>query len=319
MALRNHAYDQQWFASKRFKLPIIGVGNLSTGGTGKSPMTEYIVRLLNDQYRVATLSRGYGRETSGYRKVQVSSLAKEVGDEPLQFKQKFPELSVTVDENRIRGIQKIREDENTADVIVLDDIYQHRKVHPGFLILLTSYDAPFYEDLVLPAGNLRESRRGAQRADVVVITKCPPDLDVNTQKISAQKVKKYTDSPVYFSSITYDDVARGVEDKVLSEFKKSSFTLVTGIAKPQPFMEYLLTKGLHFEEKHFADHHNFTEKELATLDEIPVILTTEKDYVRLKPYLKKTKLFYLPIRFSFLNGERAFNDLIKNYMKNDRN
>jgi len=314
MALRNHAYDQQWFMSKRFDLPTIGVGNLSTGGTGKSPMTEYIIRLLINEYKLATLSRGYGRATTGYFEVRVTSLAKEVGDEPLQFKQKFPEITVAVDENRIRGIQKIQQQEHAIDAIVLDDIYQHRKIQPGFLILLTSYDSPFYEDLVLPAGNLRESGQGAQRADVVVVTKCPAELDRVIQEKMIDKIKKYTAAPVYFSNIIYDEVASGIENRALADFKNGSFTVVTGIAKPQLFVKHLKKNGLHFNERHFPDHHNFTEGEIKILDEIPVILTTEKDYVRLKPQLKKAKLYYLPIQFSFLNKGSEFDHRILNYM-----
>ena len=198
MALRNLAYDKGWFSSAEFELPIIGVGNLSVGGTGKSPMTEYLIRLVQGQYLPATLSRGYGRSSSGFIEVLPESRAEEVGDEPLQFKCKFPNIPVVVDEDRVHAVQEMLKRKMAFEVLILDDVFQHRKINPGFLILLTSYDAPFYEDHVLPAGNLRESRKGAQRANVVVVTKCPSTLSVEAQEHLAEKIKEFTNAPVFF-------------------------------------------------------------------------------------------------------------------------
>ncbi|HEA31111.1 MAG TPA: tetraacyldisaccharide 4'-kinase [Leeuwenhoekiella sp.] len=318
MALRNQAYEQGWFASHPFDFPLIGVGNLSMGGTGKSPMTEYLIRLVQDDYLPATLSRGYGRNTSGFLEVQSGSTAKQVGDEPLQFKQKFPEISVVVDEDRVHGINKIIKNNIPAEVIVLDDVFQHRKVRPGFLILLTSYDAPFYGDYLLPAGNLRESRQGAQRADIIVVTKCPSDLKKKVRENIAKKVDKYTNSPVFFSQITYDEQVRGAAHMHLNQFKNIPFTVVTGIANPQPFIDYLKGNGLTFPVERFPDHHNFTKKELAALDKIPAILTTEKDYMRLQTQLKSAKLYYLPIQFSFLENGIEFDKRILDFIRDCR-
>ncbi len=318
MALRNMAYNKGWFASSHFNLPLVGVGNLSMGGTGKSPMTEYIVRLVQKNYLPATLSRGYGRSTSGFIEVLPKSTAREVGDEPLQFKRKFPEIPVVVDENRVHAIKKMLQQKMPVEVLILDDIFQHRKVNAGFLILLTSYDALFYEDHVLPAGNLRESRKGAHRADVVVVTKCPPTLTVESRREITKKIEKYTKAPVFFSTISYDAEVRGAKNVPLSDLQNTELTVVTGIARPKPFVDFLKANKLKFQEKRFPDHHNFTEKEVAILDQLPVILTTEKDYMRLKTQLKSVQLYYLPIQFSFLTDAEKFDRLLLSFIESCR-
>jgi len=315
MALRNTAYNKGWFPTSHFDLPLVGVGNLSMGGTGKSPMTEYIVRLVQEHYLPATLSRGYGRSTSGFIEVQPSSTAKEVGDEPLQFKRKFPKISVVVDENRVHAIKKMLKQKMPIEVLVLDDIFQHRKVKTGFLILLTSYDALFYEDHVVPAGNLRESRKGANRADVVVVTKCPSTLTRAARKKITEKIQKYTRAPVFFSRITYDTRVSGTESIPLSQLQNTELTVVTGIANPKPFVDFLKANNLDFKEKRFPDHHNFTEKEVAVLDRLPVILTTEKDYMRLKTQLTTAQLYYLPIQFSFLEDGNKFDEYLLGFIE----
>lgn len=314
MALRNYAYKSQWLKSYEFDIPIIGIGNLSTGGTGKSPMTEYVIKLVQEKYRPAILSRGYGRKTSGFYELNEYSSALEVGDEPLQFKKKFSNVPVFVDENRVHGIEEILKSEVDIDMLVLDDVFQHRRVQPGFMILLTSYNSLFYEDFVLPAGNLRESAAGANRADLIVITKCPPDLNQEVQNQILEKIRIYTSCRVYFSKIEYSDHLGGTDMLSIHELKKKPLTVVTGIAKPKPFLDYLKNNGLVFNEQRFADHHNFTKKEIAYLDEIPNILTTEKDYMRLEPHIKKANLYYLPIHFEFLNNKEAFNSQLLDYL-----
>ncbi len=318
MALRNIAYDKGWTAASHFDLPLVGVGNLSMGGTGKTPMTEYIVRLVQQHYLPATLSRGYGRSTSGFIAVLSQSTAKEVGDEPLQFKLKFPNIPVVVDENRVHAIKKMLAEKMPVEVLILDDIFQHRKVHAGFLILLTSYDALFYKDYVLPAGNLRESREGAHRADVVVVTKCPTALTDAARKKITEKIEKYTKAPVFFSRIVYDTEIRGTKNISLSQLQNTELTVATGIAKPKPFVDFLKANNLSFQEKNFPDHHNFTQKELTALDRLPAILTTEKDYMRLKTQLTTTQLYYLPIQFSFLTDAEKFDGLLLDFIKNCR-
>ena len=312
--LRNFLFDKEVFNSKVYNFPVIGIGNLSTGGTGKSPMTEYVISLLNDSYRVATLSRGYGRKTTGYLDVSQNSTASEVGDEPLQFARKFKDVQVAVCENRVEGISKLREKSICPDVVVLDDVYQHRKVSPGLLILLTAYDDLFYQDLVLPAGNLREKRAGADRADCIVVTKCPNNLSEENQHKIRAKISRYSSAPVYFAAIAYSEIQsiRGSLD--WEAFLNKKITVVTGIAKPKPFLKYLESKKIDFNHLKFSDHHNFTEDELNKLDNSEIIITTEKDFVRLDGKLKKSKLYYIPIAFKFLDDAENFNEMILNYI-----
>ncbi|GGE28492.1 tetraacyldisaccharide 4'-kinase [Psychroflexus planctonicus] len=314
LRLRNFAYDQNWLPSTSFQFPIICVGNLSLGGTGKSPAIEYLIRLLGENYKIATLSRGYGRKTTGFLKVEKNNLALEVGDEPLQFKNKYPEVEVAVDEKRVRGIQHLLNNKDT-DVILLDDAFQHRKVKAGFHILLSVYGDLYINDFVLPAGNLREPVSGAQRADIIIITKCPEDLSVEEQERIQKKLKLQKHQKLFFAYIAYKENLISTEKKKkLSELK--SYTLVTGIANPKPLLKFL--KTVNPPEKHlaFKDHHNFTAEEIKALHQEELILTTEKDFTRLKTQLPNHKLFYIPIEMKILNHAQAFDEAVLEYVSN---
>ena len=316
-SLRNHFYEKGWFKSTQFDIPVICVGNLSVGGTGKSPMIEYLIELLKDDYRVAVLSRGYGRNTKGFRLVEEHSLAEEVGDEPLQFKQKFPEVTVAVCEERTAGIPKLM---SNAEVILLDDAFQHRKVKASRYILLTPYNDLFMNDYMLPTGNLREPRSGASRADIILVTKCPPRVPYASMQQVEFDMPIQAHQKLYFSKISYDDIIYGVsETQPLSYLKNKSFTLVTGIANPQPLIEFLIAEGLKFEYENFRDHHNFTSAEIEQLKENELILTTEKDYMRLYPKLDKFALYYLPIKTKILRDQGIFFDeTIQAMIRKDR-
>ncbi len=315
--LRNYLFDQSFFDSYSYDFPVIGIGNLSTGGTGKSPMTEYVVSLLKDTYCTATLSRGYGRDTKGYLEVTPDLQASDTGDEPLQFARKFRDVRVAVCEDRVVGISKLRDSLPQPELIVLDDVYQHRKVKPGLLILLTAFDDLFYNDFVLPAGNLRESRQGADRADCVVVTKCPQNLSIEKQQEIQKKISIYTDATVYFATINYGKPQSKTGVVRWDVFNKKQITVVTGIAKPKPFLKYLDKEYLSYTHLQFADHHNFSDDELKKLDEYPVILTTEKDFVRLNGKLNKAALFYIPITFNFHRNTEEFNRLILNFAQSN--
>ena len=319
MLLRNKLYDRGIMSSKKFDLPVIAVGNLSMGGTGKSPMVEYLVNLLKPDYKIATLSRGYRRKTSGYILLSGQESAAEVGDEPLQFKSKFKDVLVAVDESRSHGIEQLLKEANRPEVVILDDAFQHRKVKAGFYILLTSYSNLYKNDLVLPAGNLREPATGAKRANLIVITKCPDDLGIEEQEEIKRRIKPKAGQEVYFSSIGYSEeiYSRNINLK-LKELQKSPFTLVTGIANPKPLMEHLEKQGLRFEHRAFKDHHNFTEEEIRSLQHEELILTTEKDYMRLKNEISREKIFYLPIRIRFLNGAADFDAKVRGYVQEER-
>jgi|ETNmetMinimDraft_22_1059887.scaffolds.fasta_scaffold09048_3 tetraacyldisaccharide 4'-kinase len=309
--LRNTAYTKGWFESESFSIPTIVVGNLSAGGTGKTPMVSYLVELLHKDFKIAALSRGYKRKTSGFQLAHPNVSALELGDESYQLYEKFKNLIVAVDENRPHGIQSLLDTHPDLEGVLLDDAYQHRKLASSFRVLLTTYDQPWFRDCLLPAGNLRESHVGKKRADVVVVTKCPTDLSDDAITQFKEQLQLASHQALYFTSITYDDYLKGTQRKLFSDFVKKEFVLVTGIAQPKPLLMHLDQQGAHYTHLSFADHHHFsfTDLEKITNFNLP-ILTTEKDYVRLKPHNLKN-LYYLPIEQRFLSGKSEFDSLIK--------
>mgnify|MGYP003450581254 FL=1 len=299
--IRNWLYDKGIFKSSSFNIPIIAVGNLSVGGTGKTPQIEYLIRLLSDKYKVAVLSRGYKRTTEGFILADEKAAASSIGDEPFQFYSKFSNIQVAVDANRKNGIENLLQHPNRPDVILLDDAYQHRKVKAGFYILLTAYDDLFCDDYILPFGNLREPSSGKKRADMIIVTKCPNDLSEIAQQKIREKLK--VKQQVFFTTIQYDDYVFGNESKLLvSEIQSETKVLVAGIAKPKLFFDFL--KNETDEALVFPDHHHFSKQDceqiLAKANGRKII-TTEKDFVRLNGLLPKAQLFYLPIKSAFLN------------------
>ncbi|MCZ4318033.1 tetraacyldisaccharide 4'-kinase [Aequorivita viscosa] len=309
-ALRNWLYDKGWLKSKAYDFPVICVGNLSTGGTGKSPMIELLVLILKAENRLAILSRGYKRKTTGYREVLPTNSAAEVGDEPLQFKKKFPEIPVAVCENRQIGIEKLHE---KASVILLDDAFQHRKVKASFNILLTAFDKLYVNDCMLPTGNLREPKIGANRADLIVVTKCPENISDTAVEAIKRKLNPKPSQDIFFSKIGYaSQIKNNAEQKSLSYLKDRPFLLVTGIANPKPLVSYLKEEGLEFTESTFADHHNFTNSEIEQFKKEALILTTEKDFMRLQTIANATEIYYLPIKTVILNNaEMHFRNSVK--------
>jgi tetraacyldisaccharide 4'-kinase len=312
--VRNIFYNNGTLKSWSFPLPVIAVGNLSTGGTGKTPQTEYLIRLLKDNYRVAVLSRGYKRKTQGYILADADATAHILGDEPYQFHKKFPGILVAVDANRKNGIENLMK--FSPDVILLDDAYQHRRVKAGFYILLTAYGDLYPDDFVLPAGNLREGRSGAKRANIIIVTKCPPNLTEGEQENIINKLKPAKHQQVYFTFIEYDaEIYNSSQAISINEVKNQEKLLLAGIAKPQPFYKYLRQENDIC--KSYPDHHDFTEKDiddLLKLSENRIIITTEKDYVRLAGRLPDNRLYYLPIKSSFIKDGNNFNQTILNYV-----
>ncbi|SDR95345.1 lipid-A-disaccharide kinase [Formosa sp. Hel1_31_208] len=314
--MRNKCYDLGWKSSKSFDLPIICVGNLSTGGTGKTPTIEYLIRLLKADYKVATLSRGYKRETQGFILADDNASARTIGDEPYQFYRKFKDIVVGVDANRQHGISELIARQN-PDLILLDDAFQHRKVSAGFNILLTSYANLYCDDIVLPTGNLREPRSGAQRANLIVVTKCPTSLLDKDKERIIKKLKPLAHQTVFFSVISYAREVRNSNSSLqLGALKGKTITVVTGIANPKPFVDYLDGSGLTFEHINFQDHHDFSNSEIEMLKKKSIILTTEKDYVRLKDKFKSnsSQLYYLPITFQ-IGQHEVFNKQVKSFVK----
>ena len=302
-------------SSKSYDFPVIAVGNLSVGGTGKSPMIEYLIGVLKDNWSVATLSRGYKRKTKGFLVVSNDSSADEVGDEPLQFKRKFKNVAVGVDANRRNGIEQLMKLIPKPEVVLLDDAYQHRKVKAGFYILLTAYYDLYSEDIMLPTGGLREPKAGAKRANCIVVTKCPPSLTDSEKQTIINTLEVQSNQNVYFSSISYSNELLGASGAItLKALKAQRFTLVTGIANPKPLLEYYHSLGLHFDHVSFPDHHQFTNDDLKKLNQLDCIVTTEKDYVRLVSKPLDTSLWYQPIKVSFLGGKEKFDRNINEFI-----
>lgn len=305
-------YNQGVLKSTEYQLPVICVGNLSVGGTGKSPMIEYLIHLLAPHFKVAVLSRGYKRQTEGYVEVKVNHTSKEVGDEPLQFKNKFPDITVGVCADRREGMAQLK---NKAEVILLDDAFQHRKVKAGFNILLTTFANPFYNDFLLPAGDLREPRSGAKRAHAIIITKVPKKVPYASLQEMMYKARQFKDQQVFTSQIKYGQQVYSKTDELpLSFFKSNPFTLVTGIAKADPLVNYLKEAGMQFEHLKYPDHHNFTNSDLQLIAQKSLVLTTEKDYMRLKHQVDKKALYYLPIRTHIMEREGTLEDMVLDFV-----
>lgn len=315
---RNTLYDNGVFKSTSFDFPVIVVGNLNVGGTGKSPQIEYLIRLLKDDYKVAVLSRGYKRATKGFIVADTQATAQSIGDEPLQFYTKFgADVIVAVDADRVHGIAKLQSLYD-LDVILLDDAYQHRKVDAGLNILLTAYDNLYTDDVVLPAGDLRENVKGANRAQLIVVTKCPDVLTEAEQFEITKKLNVSLEQTVFFSKIEYASAVIGSKDQIsLSQLKEYRVLLVTGIAKTTALTDFLTQQEINFKHLSFKDHHNFSgqdhqkvQQEFSAIDaNKKLILTTEKDYVR--SFSTNQQVFYLPIKTAFLEHGSAFDQLIK--------
>ncbi len=315
-SIRNFLFTMGVLKSYSFPMPIIAVGNLSVGGTGKTPQIEYLIRLISSKYRVATLSRGYKRQSQGFLLADASVNAAILGDEPFQFFQKFPAIQVAVDANRKNGIEQLLSQKNIPEIILLDDAYQHRKVKAGFYILLTAYGDLYADDYLLPTGNLRESRSGAQRAAIVVVTKCPKNLSKDEQIGIKKQLNLAENQQLYFTFIDYEDSVYSKELQVkLADLENESKLLLAGIAKPASFFEYL--KKENDVCLTFPDHHHFSESEIIAVQKQAKgrkIITTEKDYVRLKDSILSEQLYYLPIRSSFISNEKEFEQTILDYV-----
>lgn len=327
MDVRNRLYDMKLKPSTTFDIPVIGVGNLAVGGTGKTPMTEYLIRLLSDQYKIATLSRGYGRKTKGFRIAGAQDNASTLGDEPFQMYKKFsPTVHVSVGEERALAIPLLLQELDNTDAIVMDDAFQHRSVIPGFSVLLTEFSRPFFNDHVLPYGRLREGPEGAARADVVIVTKCPSQLEDETMMNFEHKIRGYASKPIFFSKIRYGepvsfgDPTRKLSDRVI---------LVTGIANSDVLEEYVRKSFTLIKHVAFRDHYIFKSSDLQALQQLvqknehePVsILTTEKDRVKLEtselmPSVSRLPFFYLPIEVEFLRNGKDFDALVLSFMNN---
>ena len=332
--IRNRMYDLNILKSTEFDVPVISIGNITVGGTGKTPHVEYLIGLLKDSFNVAALSRGYKRKTRGFQWVESESHVTEVGDEPLQVKKKFPDISVSVCENRVKGVDKLLKSNNetTPDVILLDDAFQHRKISAGINILLIDYNRQIKEDLLLPAGRLREGAGQMRRANIIIFTKCPGEVTPIMRRILQKEVKLKPYQELFFTTFEYGKIQPVFSGKKLESdfYNEHSYAIliVTGIAFPRLIPEYLKQFAGETEVLNFPDHHNYSDDDIRTITEKfnslkkekKIIITTEKDAVRflgmtnLEDSIKEA-LYYLPVKVKFLDDEgKSFNKKILNYV-----
>jgi tetraacyldisaccharide 4'-kinase len=319
-------YDKKIFRSASFALPLICVGNLAVGGTGKSPMVEYLVRLLKDRFNVATLSRGYKRRTKGYALANQTSDALDIGDEPMQFHIKFPDVPVAVGEERLYAIPLLLHDRPETEVIILDDAFQHRAIKAGLNILLTDYSNLFTRDFYLPTGDLRDLKSQYKRADIIVVTKCDPNLLETERDKIIKEIDPLPGQFVFFAAMEYDQPYHILTGQNVSITEKAEVLLVSGIANPRPLKAMLekSTKAYHLLE--YPDHRIFTIDDLREIrrkfsaidcDE-KIILTTEKDAVRLVKFnaeIAGWPLYVIPVRHHFLyEDEGRFSALVVDFI-----
>ncbi|WPU95190.1 tetraacyldisaccharide 4'-kinase [Mucilaginibacter sabulilitoris] len=330
VVIRNWFYNAGIYQSREFDLPVIAVGNLDVGGAGKSPMTEYLIRLLKGNYKLATLSRGYGRKTKGFLLANAKPTANEIGDEPAQFKNKFKNITVAVAEKRVEGIEQLQDNH---DLIILDDAYQHRAVKPGFSILLFDYNRLAEPRLLLPAGNLREPYSGRKRANVIVVSKCPTGLDNHEQNAIKQRIDPLAQQYLFFTFISYSPLQAmdgTITDTVIDD--DTIVFLLTGIANAGPLLAYLNKQTSRIVHHKYPDHHQFTLKNISKLaddfractSQKKLIITTEKDAQRLGEQellqvVTKLPVLVLPIGIEFLNNQQQqFDNLVTEYVREYR-
>ncbi len=328
--LRNRLYDTGFFSSISFSVPVIVVGNLSVGGTGKTPHVEYLIRLLRPYFSVATMSRGYKRHTQGFVLADAHSNALRIGDEPMQYHLRFPEIAVSVAEERMTGIPLLLQKRPDVQVVLLDDAFQHRSVKPGLSILITDFSRPFYTDFILPYGTLRESRKAAGRATVIVVSKCPPGMAPEAAAAMRKALAPRPDQQVFFSAIQYG-VAYDFFTREPVALTGKSLLLVAGIAKPGPLKAYLETQGQAVHLLAYPDHHYFGSRDLEEIGETlagwpeaeKMIVTTEKDAARLHLHHDQLRaegwtIAVVPIQVAFLFGEGgAFEKKVLEYVEGE--
>lgn len=330
--IRNKLFDLKIFSSREFDIPVISVGNITVGGTGKTPTTEYLISLLKNEFTIATLSRGYKRKTKGFIVSTPESTTKEIGDEPKQIKQKFLEVIVAVCESRVKGIISLLRLFGNLNVIILDDAFQHRQVSPGISILLIDYNRPLTKDSMLPYGGLREDLHQMKRASIILVTKCPRDMKPIERRIIEMELDLFPYQSLYFTTIHYGGVT-----PVFSKEKKEctmdcSILLVTGIANANPLLNHLKTLTKNIAHINYPDHHVYVQKDIDAIVQkfesisafSKIIITTEKDAMRIKDFEEisptlRNNLYYIPIEIEFMYKDHdTFNHQILSYVRTNK-
>lgn len=327
ITIRNWLFDKNIIKSATFNFPLICVGNLAVGGTGKSPMVEYLIELLQHDYNIATLSRGYKRKTKGYALANENTTALEIGDEPMQFHTKFPDVAVAVGEERLEAIPQLLHDKPDTGTIILDDAFQHRYINAGLNLLLTDCSNLFYSDWFLPGGDLRDQRKSYKRAQILIVTKCPATMNEEQKNKIAKRIRLQKGQHLFFTSLQYGKPYHILTRQTVSLTQNTSVLLICGIANPKQLKKYLAECTASYDELLYNDHHIFTIDDLhkirrqfeAMQGDYKIIITTEKDAVRLQKFseeLKALPLCVLPVKPQFLFGEREkFNGLVRSFIE----
>ena len=321
-SLRNLLFDLGLISSVQYKIPTIGVGNLSTGGTGKSILVDYLIELLKIKYRITTLSRGYNRDTSGFIQATSKSSAYEIGDEPYQFYSKHPEINVVVCEDRRKGMKLILNNLPNTEISIWDDVFQHRYVKPGLMLLTTTFKYPYYQDEVLPIGNLRENKSSSKRADLIIVTKCPDELSYIEKLEFLEKLSPDENQKVFFSTISYKKNLKSDDSTIhIDNLREEEFILVTGIADSSYLVKYLNNKNLKFKHLKYSDHYNFKKSsidKILSISRNKKIITTEKDYGSLKPKINRGEIYYLEVSIEFPNNlnKISFDEVVYDFVEN---
>ena len=321
-SIRNTIFDKKLIKSTSFSIPIINVGNITMGGTGKTPHTEYLIRLLQSKFKIAVLSKGYGRNTKEFMFVETKNKPIDVGDESLQIKNKFNDTIIAVDHNRVNGVLSILDEFPSIEGIILDDAYQHRKIKPGLNILLSDYNQPFHKDHIFPLGYLRESKHNSCRADILIVSKCPENLTNNQAEILKKEISFKGD--VFFSTIKYGEIFHLFSQNNINIKTIKNLVLVTGIANPNPLLKFIKSFDINIKHINFRDHYNYKEKDASEIIEIfdkfanddKIILTTQKDAEKLKLFksFKKYPLYCIDIEIDFIWDKNKFDKKILNYV-----
>lgn len=325
--VRNKLFDKKIMRSAAFNFPLICVGNLAVGGTGKTPMAEYLIRMLEDKYEVATLSRGYKRKTKGFAIAGEDSTAVDIGDEPMQIHKKFPGITVAVAEERIIGVPQLLYEKPGIELIILDDAFQHREIVAGMNILLTDYNNLYTRDIPLPAGDLRDVRSSSRRAEIIIVTKCNPQISEEERDKIIRELKPLAHQKIFFTSIEYGSPYHLFSKQPYALEPDDEALLVCGIANPGPLKQALAAYVATYELLLYRDHHIFNSDDLKEIkksfakmkNKRKIILTTEKDGVRLAKYekeLKEMPVYVLPVAHRFLFGkEKEFEELMLQYIE----
>ena len=316
--IKNKLYDLRFLKVTEFDIPTLCIGNLSMGGSGKTPLVNYIIKSFKNQYKIAFLSRGYNRNTSGYILANDRNSAQEIGDEPYLIKKNHKKLIVSVSENRVFGIQKIIKSFKGIQMFVLDDAFQHRRLKCSLNIVLSKYDYPYYNDYIIPVGNLREPKSGIKRANIIIITKCPLKLKHEKKINIIKKINPSINQKVFFSSILYDNFLVGINKIHIDKLIGSSVILITGIADSSSLEKYLLEKEIFFDHIKFNDHYKYDSSDLDKIklrSNNKLIITTEKDYYKIIAIEKLSNIYFQGINIKFHKGSEDFNLEIKKYIK----